>query len=109
MWVYSLQRQALLISGWAAALDVDTQLHWYSINSPREKREGDWAELTFAKTSGMLLRTGKNWPIADRRVPSNDPDTIAGRISASVPFSFLNGRMDEDYCKQAVLALNNVN
>ena len=56
MWVYSLQRQALLTSVWAAALDGDTQLHWYSINSPRKKRQGDWAELTFAKTSGIVIK-----------------------------------------------------
>ena len=29
--------------------------------------------LTFAKTSGTVTRDGeKNWPIAERRVPSND-------------------------------------
>ena len=38
------------------------------------------AELTFAKTSGTVIRGGKNWPIADRfldwRIPSNDPKSL---------------------------------
>ena len=34
-------------------------------------------------------RQGEKQPIADRRVPSNNPKTIAGRISAAVSFSFL--------------------
>ena len=39
------------------------------------KKKGNWAELTFAKTSGTSLSKGrgKNWPIGDRCVPSNDP------------------------------------
>ena len=47
--------------------------------------------MIFAKTSG------RNWPIADRRVTCNDPELnpepIAGRISAPVPFSFLKWRL----------------
>lgn len=47
--------------------------------------------MIFAKTSG------RNWPIADPRVPSNDPDLnpelIAGRISIPVIFSFLKWRL----------------
>ena len=36
--------------------------------------EGKWKELTFAKTSGTVTRDReKNWPVADLRVPSNDP------------------------------------
>ena len=36
-------------------------------------------ELTFAKTSGTVIRDrGKNWLITDRRVPSNDPRMNCG-------------------------------
>ena len=46
------------------------------------------AELTSAKTSGTVTsEKEKNWPIADRHFPSNDP------ISAPVLFSFLKRRM----------------
>ena len=49
-------------------------------NSPlKKKKEGNWVELTFAKTSGTVPRDrGKNWPIADRRLPSNDPRNHRG-------------------------------
>ena len=41
--------------------------------------EGNWAELTFAQTSGTVVRDReKNWPIADRRIPSNDPRNTCG-------------------------------
>ena len=35
-------------------------------NSPlKKKKEGNWVELTFAKTSGTVPRDrGENWPIA---------------------------------------------
>ena len=54
-----------------------TNLFWNrcrSIHSPLKKR-GDWAELTVAKTSGTVKgeREEINWPIEDRRVPSNHP------------------------------------
>ena len=41
----------------------------------RDFREtGLWAELTFEKTPGNVTGDkGKNRPIADRHVPSNDP------------------------------------
>ena len=43
-------------------------------NSPVKKREVDWVEFAFAKPSGTVARdTKKNWPIADRRVTSNNP------------------------------------
>ena len=50
-------------------------------NSPlkKKKKEGNWVELTFAKTSGTVPRDREqNWPIADRRVPSNDPTNTRG-------------------------------
>ena len=41
--------------------------------SPLQKR-GDWAKLTFAKTSGTDTKDrGEHWPIADWHVPGNDP------------------------------------
>ena len=42
-------------------------------NSPVKKREGNWIESIFEKTSGTVTMGGKNWRMADRRVPSNDP------------------------------------
>ena len=43
-------------------------------NSPHYKQRGNWAQLTFAKTSGTVSRdTGKKLPIADQRVLSSDP------------------------------------
>ena len=43
------------------------------INYRQTKRE-NWAELTFAKTSGTVIKNReKNWPIADQLVPSIDP------------------------------------
>ena len=42
--------------------------------SPPQIRDGNWAELTFAKTSGTVTKNReKNWPIADQPVPCNDP------------------------------------
>ena len=41
---------------------------------PLKKREREWAESTFTKTSGTVPGDReKNWPIADRRVLSNHP------------------------------------
>ena len=38
------------------------------------ENRGNWAKLTFAKTCRTVSKDkGKNWRIADRRVPSNDP------------------------------------
>ena len=43
------------------------------------KKEGNLANLTFAKTSGTVTRDRKkNWPIADWRVPSNNPRNTCG-------------------------------
>ena len=55
-------------------------------HSPLQKREGNWAELTFAKSSGTISRTGQQLTGAS---PVTLPETIAGRIQAPVPFSFL--------------------
>ena len=60
-------------------------------------KEENWAELTFAKTSGTVTRARarkKNRPIADRHVPSNDPRTLVARILAPVSVSFLKWRME---------------
>jgi len=41
---------------------------------PILEKEGNWGELTFAKTSGTVTRDNeKNWPIVDQRVHSYDP------------------------------------
>ena len=40
----------------------------------------NWTELTFAKTSGTVTR---EWPIADRRVPSNHPRNNCGKLFGS--------------------------
>ena len=43
------------------------------------KKEGNLANLTFAKTYGTVTRDReKNWPIADWRVPSNNPRNNCG-------------------------------
>ena len=55
-------------------------------HSPFQKREGNWAELTFAKSSGTISRTGQQLTGASAVTL---PETIAGRIQAPVPFSFL--------------------
>ena len=51
-------------------------------------REGNWAQSTFAKTSGNVTRDSeKNSPIADQQDFSvTIPETLAGRISVQVPF-----------------------
>ena len=37
-------------------------------------REGSWVELTFAKTSGIVIwKSKKKWPTADMCVPINNP------------------------------------
>ena len=44
-----------------------------------KKREGNWDELTFAKTSGTVTKdVEKIWPIADQRVLSNEPRNNCG-------------------------------
>ena len=53
----------------------------------RAIREGNWDELTFAKTSGAVTSDkGNKWPIADRCVATwlTIPEKIAGNISAPV-------------------------
>ena len=43
------------------------------------KTTKNWVELTFAKKSGSVTRDREHfWPIADRRVPSNDPRNNCG-------------------------------
>ena len=56
------------------------------------KLEGNSAEFTFAKSSGIVTKNReKDWPIADRRDPSNDPRSNRGWnfFSNKIPFSFL--------------------
>ena len=48
-------------------------------DSPLKKRERNWVDLLSQRLLGMLLGPRKkNWPIADRRVPSNDPRNTCG-------------------------------
>ena len=61
----------------------------YSSNqtkSPIYEWEGNWTELTFAKTSGIVTSAASSVTI---------PETIAGPISAPVPFSLLKWRKKE--------------
>ena len=46
---------------------------------------GNWAEFSFAETSGTVTRDReKNWPIADQRVPSNHPRNNCGMHFGSI-------------------------
>ena len=54
----------------------------------------NWAELTFAKTSGTVISDRKtNWPLAHWRVPSNDARKNCGTHLGSSFLSFINCRM----------------
>ena len=58
------------------------------------KLEGNSAEFTFAKSSGIVTKDReKDWPIADWRDPSNDPINNRGSnfFCNKIPFSFLKG------------------
>ena len=56
-------------------------------NSPLKKKKGNWVELTFAKTFGTVPRDRvQNWPIVDRRVPSNDPTNTRGIHFRSISY-----------------------
>ena len=56
--------------------------------------EKNWAELTFAKTPGIVISVRKtNWPLAHWRVPSNHPRNNCGTHLGSSFLSFINCRM----------------
>ena len=60
------------------------------------KLEGNSAEFTFAKSSGIVTKDReKDWPIADRCDPSNNPRNNRGSnfFSNKIPFSFLKRRI----------------
>ena len=62
--------------------------------SSLKKREGNWAELTVEKTPGTVTRDREKisqWLAG--KSPVIIPETIAGRISAPVLFSFLKRRL----------------
>ena len=62
------------------------------------KLEGNSAEFTFAKSSGIVTRDReKDWPIADRRDLSNNPRNNRGSnfFSNKIPFSFLKRRITQ--------------
>ena len=62
------------------------------------KLQGNSAEFTFAKSSGIVPKDReKDWPIADRRDPSNNPRNNRGSnfFSNKIPFSFLKRRITQ--------------
>ena len=62
------------------------------------KLEGNSAEFTFAKSSGIVTRDReKDWPIADRRDLSSNPRNNRGSnfFSNKIPFSFLKRRITQ--------------
>ena len=62
------------------------------------KLQGNSAEFTFAKTSGIVTKDReKDWPIVDRRDPSNNPRNNRGSnfFSNKIPFSFLKRRITQ--------------
>ena len=65
------------------------------------KLEGNSAEFTFAKSSGIVTRDReKDWPIADRRDPSNNPWNNRGFnfFPNKIPFSFVKRRITTENC-----------
>jgi len=65
-----------------------------AFNSSLQKREGDWVELTFAKTSRTVpCSRRENWPIAEWRVTAKDLKNNWG-AHARLQFlsSFLSGK-----------------
>ena len=62
------------------------------------KLQGNSAEFTFAKSSGIVTKDReKDWPIVDRREPSNNPRNNRGSnfFSNKIPFSFLKRRITQ--------------
>ena len=62
------------------------------------KLQGNSAEFTFAKSSGIVTKDReKDWPIADRRDPSNNPrdNCRSNFFSNKIPFSFLKRRVTQ--------------
>ena len=62
------------------------------------KLQGNSAEFTFAKSSGIVTKDReKDWAIADRRDPSNNPRNNRGSnfFSNKIPFSFLKRRITQ--------------
>ena len=57
------------------------------LDSPLQKREGNWAELTFAKTYGTASRE------RGKKLANLIPGTISVGISATVSFLFLKWRV----------------
>ena len=62
------------------------------------KLEGNSAEFTFAKSSGIVTKDReKDWAIADRRDPSNNPRNNRGSnfFWNKIPFRFLKRRITQ--------------
>ena len=64
-----------------------------AFNSSLQKREGDWVELTFAKTPGSVTcGRRKNWPMAEWHVTSKDQlKQLRDTFRLQLPSSFLSG------------------
>ena len=62
------------------------------------KLQGNSAEFTFAKSSGIVTKDReKDWPIADRRDPSNNPrnNRASNFFNNKIPFSSLKSRITQ--------------
>ena len=62
------------------------------------KLQGNSAEFTFAKSSGIVTKNReKDWPIAGRSDPSNNPrnNRRSNFFSNKIPFSFLKRRITQ--------------
>ena len=62
------------------------------------KLQGNSAEFTFAKSSGIVTKNReKDWPIAGRGDPSNNPrnNRRSNFFSNKIPFSFLKRRITQ--------------
>ena len=83
------------------ALVPDQATDWSIALKPRSytddtKLEGNSAEFTFAKSSGIVTKDReKDWPMVDRRDPSNNPRNNRGSnfLSNKIPCSFLKRRI----------------
>ena len=78
---------------------------YISIHHFKNDRETNWTELTFAKTSGTVTSDReKNWPIADRRVSTNDPRNNCGMHFGSR--SLLISKLQYENLRRLISTLN---
>ena len=61
-------------------------------NSPHYKQQGNWDQLISQRLLGLFPGTrGINGQMLTSASSVTIPETIAGRLSAPAPFSFLSG------------------